>query len=201
MKRTLASFRAKEPDPTPWVPPTRADLAYGHVLAVDQSLSALGWAQVTSDADGVRVVATGSVVHKPEDFPRGHEGTLAKGMALSRALREVWGGLDDPPEGLAFVHETPPVGSRMARPESSLVSAMVVRLVVDELFHDVVFTVANQHSKTVMTGSPKATKREWHAGIPHFDLGPGAKPRNEGERDAVCLAITWFYDLYQKEKG
>lgn len=182
-----------------WQPPTIGDLAQGLVLAVDQSLGALGWVWLLNDDGGLSVLAKGTVRIKPDDFPVGHEGTLLRGLEVYRQFGEQMSDARTPVlpwQQTVFVHETPPVGGRMARPESSLVSAMAVRIYVANEIGRPMTMVANQHSKSVLVGNANATKKVWHTGLGYFTIG-GTMPTNEGERDALCLAVTYFYDQYR----
>lgn len=200
----LAQFRADATPAKPtkasraaWVAPTIADLANGSVMAFDQSLSALGWIFLNHEGDTLEVLAKGSVRTEPADFPTSHQGTLERGLAVYDALGEQWEAFEPRFPGWPwahFVHEYPPVGGRMARPESSLVSAMVVRIFISRDIGMPMTMVSNQHSKSVLVNNGNATKREWHRGLEGFPL-TGALPTNEGERDALCLGLTHLLDL------
>jgi len=166
------------------------------VLCFDQSLAALGWVWLQSTAQGLRVLALGSITTNPKDWPTGHEGTLQRAVHVATEIRQVVQGALGPETLLgnldAIAHETPPVASHMSRPESSLLAALGVRLLA-ETFALPVVMIANQHSKSVLTGHPNTDKKGWHLALSGYDIA-GPVPKNEGQRDAACLAVTYFLD-------
>jgi len=191
----LGQFRIdgeSKPARQPWTPPEIGAFADGVlVLAVDQSLSALGWVLMRRWEDRFLVIDKGSVRTKPEDYPQGHEGTLQRGVQVYYDFDRQVGAMEA--YGVpVLVHETPPVGGRMSRPESSLVSATAIRLWAWHRKWPVTM-VANQHSKKVLVNNANATKTEWHQALKRYWFD-GTMPTNEGERDALCLALTYLYD-------
>ena len=166
---------------------------HGSVIAFDQSITATGWVRLDSGADGVIVRAVGSIKCGPEGYPKGHEGTLLRaeyvGQQMAAILRRL------PVQ--TVVHEQPPVAtSKMARPESSLLSALALRIEARRQGHSVV-VVSNQHSKMVLLGKGQgnATKAQWHTALDRLPwTHEGATPTNEGQRDALCLALTYLID-------
>lgn len=184
---SLSDFRVgaepAKPKPT-GLPP----IAHGLVLAFDQSVGATGWAVMRSGQSGVLVDAVGSIRTDPNDYPLGHEGTLQRAVYVHDEMAKVFASTS----AEHCVHETPPVGGKMARPESSLLGGLAVRILANR-FGLALVMVQNQHSKSVICGNGNATKPQWHAGLTKFDL-QGVKPTNEGQRDAVCLALTFFID-------
>lgn len=186
-----------------WEPPTVEDFARGSVLAVDQSLAALGWVWLVHYINGLEVLDKGSVRTKPEDFPKSHEGTLQRALVVHQQWGDqVYTAMDRYPvwgDNTVFVHETPPVGSRMARPESSLLSALAVRLALQGLDLPAAIMVSNQHSKAVLVGNANAEKKTWHTALDRYSFA-GAMPSNEGERDALCLALTYLWDVEREQR-
>lgn len=153
----------------------------GSILAVDQSLTAAGWAIIQSTGG---VTRTGTI--KVASEATGHEGTLTRGaeqFSEFLSLLEVFG-----PAGV--VHETPPIarpGMKMMRPEASLVSATALRCAAISAGIPVRM-VGAQRAKTRWTGKRDATKKEVRAGL--LSLDPGLveiKPFNEHIADAIAL--------------
>lgn len=183
----LSRFRLGATPTPPWATPVF--FASGHVLAFDQSLSATGWVRLWSSPDsGLRVLAAGSVLLHAKDFPAGSEGSLRKAVDLHGRMAGVckdwlW------PETV-LVHEAPPAGGAMSRPESSLMAALSLRLAAGR--EPVV--VQNQHSKKVLVNNANATKKQWHTALDAISIEGRNLVRNEGERDALCLALTYLYD-------
>ena len=164
---------------------------HGEVIAFDQSIANTGYVYLVSGKEGVRVEMCGSLAVPPDGYPKGHEGTLLRADTLAaladRILRRL--------PVTTVVHETPPVATgRMARPESSLVSATAIRQVARHHGHPVVM-VSNQHSKKVLVDNGNATKAEWHQAIERLPwTHTGHRPTNEGQRDAMCLALTYLIE-------
>jgi Holliday junction resolvasome RuvABC endonuclease subunit len=146
------------------------------ILAVDQSLSNTGWAFLI----GKVVILTGNIKTDPQ---KGHEGTLTRGGDLFAEFCHL---LDDRRPDL-IVHELPPVGSRMMRPESSLVAAQALRDAA--ITREVpVRMVGAQKVKKRLTGNGNAKKPEVRQAILSFDPQVREKkPLNEAIFDAIGL--------------
>lgn len=192
MTADLSRFRVGG-NPGPLSPPPEKEpvvFKHGTVLAFDQSIANTGWVLLESDKEGIWVRDCGSLAVPPEGYPKGHAGTLLRADHLAVLAGPV---LRIPVT--TVVHETPPVATgKMSRPESSLVSAAVIRQAALREGHTVVM-VSNQHSKKVIAGNGNADKKAWHAAMEqmpwhHF----GTKPTNEGQRDAMCLGLTWLIE-------
>ena len=193
----LAHFREGETKPKAWEPPTR--FMPGRVLCIDQSLSATGWVLVNSMGDRLHVHTAGSIVTKPENYPNGYEGTLQRALYVARRLDQV---VKDAHGVDAVVHETPPLAvGRMSRPEASLLASLGVRMAADKYGRRVVM-VQNQHSKKVLLDvSRDVTKREWHGALNRYTIEGRELVTNEGQRDALCLALTHFIDELEHRRG
>lgn len=189
---SLSQFRADDA-PTPAAPTEREPLVFQHgeVIAFDQSIANTGWVYLMSGREGVEVRDCGSLAVPPDGFPKGHEGTLLRADVLASFADAVLRRLPV----TTVVHETPPVATgKMARPESSLVSAAVIRQVALRQGHPVVM-VSNQHSKKVIARDGNADKKKWHAAMERLPWHHhGKRPTNEGQRDAMCLALTYLID-------
>jgi hypothetical protein len=167
--------------------------ASGTVVCFDQSIANTGWVYVTSGPEGVLLRDCGSIPILPEGYPRGHEGTLMRGDVLGSKIERI---LNTIPGDVHVLHETPPIATgKMSRPESSLVAAAVIRQVARRLGLPVSM-VANQHSKKVLVGNGNADKKQWHKALDRLPWSShvGAKPTNEGQRDAFCLALTYLLE-------
>ncbi len=136
-----------------------------------------------SGADGVLALRTGMC--RTVDDVGGHEGALLRAQQLLACLREVIAQVD--PDLL--VHEIPPVGSRMIRPESSLLAAFALH-VAGAGMRPVVMLGAQQVKKR-LTGNAKAEKSEVKAAVLHLCPGAGAlKPMNTNVTDAIGLGLV-----------
>jgi Holliday junction resolvasome RuvABC endonuclease subunit len=153
----------------------------GRILAVDQSISNTGWALIERTGG---ISATGNI--KTEQGPvKGHEDTLTRGTEVfSRYLTLISSLKPD-----LIVHETPPVGGKMMRPESSLVSAAALRHAA--LVHQVpIRMIGAQKAKKRWTGNGNAEKALVKEAIRRLDpMVAQRKPLNEGIYDAI--AIGW----------
>ena len=184
----LTSFRTDSaPAPAPELV-EHPVLGHGEVLAFDQSITATGWIRLISGRGGLHVIEVGSISCPPDGYPKGHAGTLLRAEYVAKEMASI---LRRVPV-LDVVHELPAVGGRMARPESSLLAALALRIEARRQGHGV-HIVQNQHSKKVLVGNGNASKSEWHAGISKFTYS-GPKPTNEGQRDAFCLGLTFLLD-------
>lgn len=189
---SLSDFRIGGPAPV-----TEDEVAFegpltfkdGEVFVFDQSIAATGWVHLAHGPGGLDVIACGSLPIPPDGYPKGHAGTLLRadrlGLEVDGLLRRV--------PVTTVVHETPPVATgRMSRPESSLVSATVIRQVAQRHGHPVMM-VSNQHSKKVLVRNGNATKPQWHKALDRLTW-TGPKPTNEGQRDAMCLGLTYLLE-------
>lgn len=154
----------------------------GSILAVDQSIANSGWAYIVSDTDSFVVQGTGNL--KTYEMAKSHEDTLRRAVVCYRQYRSLIESFDP----VLVVHEMPPVGNHMARPESSLVSAAALRMAA----YDAKVTirmVGAQRAKKVITGNGNAAKSEVKEKL--LKLVPDLtrlKPINEHVIDAVALA-------------
>lgn len=165
---------------------------HGSVIAFDQSIANTGWVYLVSDHKGVTVIGCGSLAVPPAGYPKGHEGTLLRADHLGFLVDDVFRSRMAPE---MVVHETPPIATgKMSRPESSLVAAAVIRQVAQR--HDYkISMVSNQHSKKVLVGNGNADKKQWHKALDRLPWSHlGQKPTNEGQRDALCLGLTYLLE-------
>lgn len=153
----------------------------GRILAVDQSLANSGWAMIEM---GV-VTWTGNI--KTDPMSVGHEDTLLRGERVyaeyQLLLRKF--------EIDLIVHETPPVsGARMMRPESSLVSAVALRI-AGSLAGIPVEMVGAQRAKKRWTGNGNAKKPEVREALKAaFPELRQKKPMNQAIIDALAIGLV-----------
>jgi Holliday junction resolvasome RuvABC endonuclease subunit len=155
----------------------------GTLLAVDQSLAATGWALMCDMA----VMQTGMC--KTEGEGRGHEDNLRRGRELWYQFREI---LFVHPIHMV-VHELPPIGSAMMRPESSLVAAMSLRLAVESVQEEIipVKMIGAQAVKKRLTGQGGASKRQVSQVVRRIcPEVVGMKPLNYNVTDAIGLGLV-----------
>lgn len=161
-----------------------------NVLVVDQALANSGYAQVLMDPDGNKFSVTWTGTLTTEAISKGHEDTLLRGDSMYRQYRQTIGMIQ--PD--VILHETPPVGGRMARPESSLVAASALRNAASSaMAHSVpVVMIGAQKAKKRITGNGNAKKPEVHAQL-RLMLPTLAhkKPMNQHILDAVALAVVY----------
>lgn len=154
----------------------------GRILAFDQSLANTGWALIERTGG---VSATGNLKTDPTES-KGHEDTLQRGSILYGRYRSLIESLG--PD--LVVHEMPPVGGRMMRPESSLVSANALRNACLGLSVPVEMYGA-QKAKKRWTGNGNAKKNEVKEALRRLDPTLASrKPMNEAIFDAI--AIGWL---------
>jgi Holliday junction resolvasome RuvABC endonuclease subunit len=165
-------------------PATLADLAYGSLLAFDQSLTNTGLAYIQHDPAGISVLTE---MYQQVVDDAGHLGSLAKFRMLYDGLsRTHWA-----KEHHQVVYEQPVVQGH--RTESILMGAGAVTLIWRSAQ-----PISNQHAKSVIVANHMATKAQVGAAVnalvPHH-LGPW----NEHTRDAVLLGLAYLYDAKQGE--
>lgn len=184
-----------------WVPPTRDDLADGHVIAIDQSLAHTGIVSVINHQGFFRVIQAESW-KIDSDGAVGHEDSLRRAVLLSTVLREFFQEHRNP--AWVIRHELPlPLNNpKINRPESSLVAATAVRVVAAELSIPIAEMMGAQTHKRITCGKANADKIEHHAALAYLasDLGIGGWElvTNEAKRDAASIAIA---HLFQEKTG
>ena len=184
----LADFRADAPAPKPLVEVLAEEVPFrGRMLAFDQSLADGGWAYMVFGDDGVQVRRTGNIRTVADE--KGHEGNLKRSVDFFHAVEDLLREFD--PELVA--HESPPVANnKMARPESSLMSAEAIR--ISASLNDMpIYMVHSQRVKKHITGNGNAKKtlvaKMVKERMPELQTNkPG--PLNEGVYDAIGVGLT-----------
>lgn len=183
---------------------TRDRLAIGSVLAFDQSLDAFGWVSLSNTKESCRITSAGSFstskdYRKPGTTQplKGHPLNLERGVEVYERVREMFRPLAD---NIDVVWETPPAGGKMARPESSLLSALAIKIAAKER-GIVPVMLGAQTCKKLFTGNSNAEKPVAHRAMMHQVSGwmmDIDTITNEAKRDALLLAIT---HLVRKSEG
>jgi Holliday junction resolvasome RuvABC endonuclease subunit len=192
----LSKFRIGEPDGSPMEPLPILDIRrVGVLLSFDQSLSNTGYVvlenAVLTDGGKLGFVATGML--KARDDVKGHEKVLDRAMDLfwevqdvSREYRPTW-----------VTYETPPVGGRMSRPESSLLGAHSIRLaaLIENPFVKLE-TVSRQKAAKRWTGNGNADKKVVRAALEallkYHQIDRPEGPWNEHVVDALSLGLLFM---------
>jgi hypothetical protein len=193
----LSRFRIGEPDGSPMRPlPVLGIKEKARVLSFDQSLSETGWVVLdtlgpTFAPEPPTLAATGMLKAKAD--LRGHQKTL------DRALDLYWEVTDlcKAQRPTVVVFETPPVGGRMSRPESSLLAAHTIRLaaIIENPFM-IMAMVSRQKAAKRWTGNPNADKKVIRAALEELakmhDLERPQGPWNEHVVDALSLGLFYL---------
>lgn len=195
--RTVGGGRDGDGAPVALKPKVKKD-AFGIILAFDQALAKTGWALLRLSGRERLVLRTGMCKTDPTD-EKGFEDSFRRGVFLVQQLRPVMGGVVTPGTEPMFkpdlvAHEMPvAMGSMASRNrEGSIVAAMAVRIVADEVFLPLVM-MNRQHVYKELGLPARATKREVADYVRSLmpDLGyRGVGPLNEDTFDAIALALV-----------
>ncbi|MFJ4902811.1 hypothetical protein [Streptomyces sp. NPDC088727] len=180
-----------------WTAPLApGDFAYGTVQAFDQALANTGMAIVKSNEAGVHLLLT-AILRPPADVQeiKSHEGNFARADSLYGAVCRNRTGFAVTVD--AVVYERPPV-SGMRTESIGLAGREIHRATSGKAV-----MVDNRHAKSVIVGTAgsrnnKVTKAHVKETVERYVRPPAAQgknmPWNEHVRDAVLLALAWFYD-------
>lgn len=189
------SAKSKSTKSGAWQPLRLPDLIeYGEVLAFDQSLSATGWVHLRKAPAQLWVVAAGTE-SGGDPQTRGPEQSLDRGLALyDKVVHVVSRYLNRAVQiPVLIVFETPPVGGKMSRPESSLLAGLVVKIAADRMAGPRPVMVSAQRAKKVICGDANADKRDAHASL-LLNCAPWISGysaiTNEAHRDAAMIGLT-----------
>lgn len=196
MTRTLAELAAgasaSAPEPrgtAPYTPVYTKPFA-----AVDQSLTKTACVLFQ---DGIPVRTAMLTPEAHDQIARGHEESLQKAEDLARRF---WSWLNDCyPSPTIVVHEMPPAGGRMSRPESSLLAALAVRhgwwryRAFSSQPAEVARMEAAQRAKKRWTGNGNATKAQVKNAV--LGLLPASvadlRPLNQDVADAIAIGMVF----------
>jgi hypothetical protein len=183
-----------------WTPPTLDKLAYGQVVAIDQSLTATGIVALLHDTSGLSVKYSTVVGTGPTD-QGGYEDSLQRAMKMELMLEGVFGNFDG---YWRFVHEAPPVGGgKIMRPEASLLSAMAVRSALrNKGKNDVDPMIRAQDHKKFVCGNGNADKKTHHKELMEmmvsFSLRDAHQITNEAKRDALSIGLFYLHRRWKR---
>lgn len=192
-----AVLKGKQPQKrkSTWKRPTKDDLAYGQVLAFDQTFSKTGWVLLSNTEHGFDVVAKGFIQEPPipdesQKFRDILQRTEWMGERIHRALVDCLHTLP----GLHVVHEAPILhGNRI---EASLLGAVKVweACKAEEISKPGI--VENRRMLTVLVPPGERVnqtgKSHIRRALAHLvDTSTGW---NEHNRDALALALTYLID-------
>lgn len=167
------------------------------IISFDQALSETGYVVIQSLADHgpPRFEATGMLTATHD--VKGHENTLLRASSLYLEAKGLIAyhkpAMDNLP--LVVVHETPPTSAghgKMARPESSLLAALAIRVAAMECNCRVVMR-ARQKAYKRFTGSGNAEKKFMKEALTKLLDARGIKrpegPWNQHIIDALGIAL------------
>jgi len=191
LRAKIAESKKPKASRKQWSPPLLSDLAEGHVLAFDQTLSNTGMAWVINDKQGLRAIDCANL-KPPTDIYKGHEGSIRKGLWLQYTFQRLRGECAGR-NAQEIVYEQPAVmGYRI---ESSLMAAFALRLA-----WPTAEGIYNQHAKAIFLGSGQHTKADVKACInSYIPNWQRTGPWNEHVRDAVLLGMTYLYDQKKEQ--
>lgn len=152
------------------------------ILAVDQSLANTGLVWVESDP--LQVTAKGML--KSRGLLSGNEATLRRAEEMVGEFDAL---LSDDIDLVLF--EVPPLGNLVQRPESSLLSALALRVAARKKGKTCVGVNTNK-AKKFLTGSAQARKPKVREAL--LEKYPQFAGLNQHQTDAVSLAVTYLYD-------
>lgn len=163
----------------------------GAVLAFDQSLGNTGWVLLDCGSGGKPLVRLVGHITPAANQAKSHEGTLLKAESIFPQIMQVIATAKQVGLQLRVAYETPPVGGKMMRPESSLLAALDVRLAARLQDVTDLHMVAAQSVKFRFTGQRDADKRVMHEVL--YREHPGIRdlaPNNEHTRDALGIGLV-----------
>ncbi len=179
-----------------WEPLTLTRLAPGHVLALDQSLTATGWVYLRVEGGNCFVANAGKFGGGFDDLTRGVEQDLQRGNLIYDKNQAGVMASD-----LRYVHESPPhAGNVKGGGTSSLMAAQSVRNAASNVGVGITMLGA-QPAKRLICGNANARKPEAHAALKQhcFPWIFGVDlVTNEATRDALMLALL---HLARKKTG
>lgn len=183
--------RSKKP---PWVQPTLDDLAYGTVLAFDQTITKTGFCLLSHRPSGLVVHDRGKMVEVAVPDLKGFADTLQRATWMAQRIRNLILSGKAEHTTMVVVHEMPAVvGHRL---ESSQMAALGVSLACEERYVPRVM-VSKQHVAAVLCppddryGKPAITRATCQF------LDTKGRDWNQDSRDALALALTYLYDRKQ----
>lgn len=186
---TLQAFAAKEGAASVALDHQTQTIGFpdADILAFDQTVSATGWVHLVCRGNRLEVKDKGSIA-KPVG------GNLGSNLVLLDAAEKMFfefHRIIGDRRWTCIAHELPPVGRTVkGSGSSSLVAATALRCAVRNSTGAPVQVIAAQTWKKAMAGNAKAEKIEAYNGLVNRFAPSGDLPTNEGQRDALCIAVT-----------
>lgn len=164
------------------------------LLAFDQTLVNCGMVDITT-VEGRPIITATQTLRTPQFATRGHELNLDRSVVMQDLVMANINRAREAGDIDVIVYETPPVANRMARPESSLLGAHCVRYTAYK-YGILTVSISAQKAKTTIAGFAKADKKAAHEALKRRYSVLQGYPllRNEHERDALMLAITYLIE-------
>ena len=191
----LAALRAKQPIKARWTPPTVSDLQHGRVLAFDQSLAATGAVVLNHIGLGGPTIIAAKVISTPAttEEKSTRESDVHRALILRQRITEWLRTLLI--DGIVVVHEAVPEGPYIHRIESSLLSALAVRIACEDYGVPLASTpsIPARTHKKFACGNANASKSEHGNAIKklgaEMPIGNFNLISNEATRDALSVAL------------
>jgi len=202
MRETLREKKVRAPrsKKKPWEPVTLDRLAYGTVLAFDQTLSKTGFSVVRHDQTGIHVLEGNLILAATDSV--GFEETYAKAAYMEHAIDRVTMFLS--PAIDSIVHEMPAV--RGYRTESSLMAGYFVRRAAHHSARGVPVVMLSKTSAAALLIPPekdRTAKSNMSEAV--NDLIPRenrqTKRWNQDVHDSVGLAVLRLYKQKESHDG
>lgn len=170
----------------------------GLVLAFDQAIRNTGWVLVGFSANRAGIMNAGVLQTKKPVRNLGWESTYASAMEMADQIDQVFA--DRLRIGIRptlIVHETPPSAGKAARPDSSIMTGMAVRLAARKHCPDVpLLMIGKQKAANFLLGQPNADKSEVRdflqaaSWVDALDVLDQRSTYNEHQYDALSLAVS-----------
>lgn len=181
---------------TTWQAPVLADLAYGTVLAFDQTYSKTGFVVLSHRPSGLVVHRKGKLVEPPLPDLKGFADTIQRSVWMTERIHNVIQEVTLDHPTLQIAHEMPAAHGH--RIESSLIGAIAVNLACERLRLRKPTMIGKQHVAAVLCppddrGGKPAIKR---ATMRYLDTN--TREWVEDTRDALAIALTYLYDRKQE---
>lgn len=192
-----ASPAARKSKPA-WAPPTLGHFRPGMLLCFDQSLSATGFVVLSREVGRITIHESRTLRTRRPDSDESKEGP-AEWLLRAKTLRSLmYDALYPfsiaPQSGWAVVNEAPPTGgNKLDRPESSLMAATVLHMVVADLGLPMLPMVGVYTHKRLTCGVHNAKKKDHHAVLNTYcpNLVHGwSKVTNPDERDSASVGLA-----------
>lgn len=161
------------------------------VFSFDQSMSATGFVQLRCGDDGLSVIQRGTISAPSGLNLRSNIDNLKGSEAMFSSFLRLFEqrGKASSDQRFFVAHESPPNSARVPGSGiSSMVAATALHCAA-KVGGLTVEIIARPTWAKFVCGNSKADKKEAHAALPKWGV-TGDLPTNEGQRDALCVALT-----------